>query len=66
MKDGGGLINFLPLKRRGEFIRGGLSRGFMLEGEWVKALGAMVSGIVWVASTTYDWLMVAINTIDQS
>ena len=32
-----------------------------LYGEWVQAFGAMISGIV-----TYDWLMVALTTVNRS
>ena len=37
-----------------------------LQGEWVQALGTVISGIVWVDKRCYDWSMVFKATINQS
>jgi len=34
--------------------------------EWLQSFGAMISGLFGQTSVTYDWLMVALNTIHQS
>ena len=36
-----------------------------LSGEWVQAFRATTFGIVGWTSVTYDWVMVALDTIDQ-
>ena len=36
-----------------------------LKGEWVQALVAVISGIIWVDKHCYDWSMVSKATIDQ-